>query len=114
MTRSGLPVNQLTVFENCSAEVMTVVGVIEGRAYLTRWTREGTRYTRIKDTPFDLCMAPKKRTLFLNVWSYGNGDYCSALFPDAGVAERTAENRKKCKEAPPIYHNIALPLEVEE
>jgi hypothetical protein len=69
VTRYGKPVTQLTKFDIYGTHVLR--GVLDGQ--LVGWLENGCYYAS-GEWPCDLFMAPKKRTVWVNL--YGNGQRC--------------------------------------
>lgn len=111
VTRDGDPVTQLVQFEGIRTSRCSLRGVIKD--CIQAFDAEG-RFSGLQHgSRYDLFMAPKKRTLYLNVWKSSGGIYLPSLSPDPNFAATTASEHKKNSPGV-VYQHIALPIEVEE
>lgn len=65
ITRDGIPVTQLAVFE-AEKSKYPVRGVLKGD--IDGWTKDGAYGVGVSSSAFDLFMAPEKRTVYLNIY----------------------------------------------
>jgi hypothetical protein len=98
VTRDGKPVTQLTLF-NISGR-FPLVGVVDNSN--ESWTPTGLLCANGQTSCFDLFMAPKKRTVWVNL--YGSG-FCHWYNTKAEADEASSRFR---------IGNRAWPLEIEE
>lgn len=111
VTRDGDPVTQLVQFYGMLSSQCRLRGVVKDS--IQAFDAEG-RFSGLQHgSRYDLFMAPKKRTLYLNVWKRSGSSYCSSLSPDPNFAATTASEHKKNSPGV-VYQHIALPIEVEE
>jgi hypothetical protein len=104
VTRDGRPVTQLTLF-NIPGR-FPLVGVVDNSN--ESWTPTGLFCVNGKTSYFDLFMAPKKRTVWVNLYPTP-GTYLSAYahaFEDRDEADNSAMHNR--------LGNRAWPLEIEE
>jgi len=72
VTKSGIPVTQISEFKVDEDSFYSVAGVIYGA--LSLWDKSG-KYNITKDElhSFDLLMAPEKKSIWVNVWENKQG-----------------------------------------
>jgi hypothetical protein len=104
VTRHGKPVTQLTKFDYDGEYVLR--GVLEGN--LVGWLENGCYYSS-GEWSYDLFMAPKKRTVWVNL--YGDGWSCYWHDTKAEADEASARNRIGTRNR---IGNRAYPVEIEE
>jgi hypothetical protein len=98
VTRDGRPVTQLTHFKDVANGHDSLCGVVDG--VICSWQEHGL-YCLSGPSSTDLFMAPKKRTVWVNL--YGDG-LCYRYDSKAEADEASASNR---------IGNRAYPVEIE-
>jgi hypothetical protein len=107
VTRNGKKVDELHYFETARGEHPLIVG-FDGQ--LWGYTVKGTR-TYPSESPYDLFMAPKKRTVWVNIWNIQGRRELTGYVHDS-------QERANATDDPWVLNNRiggkAWPLEIEE
>jgi hypothetical protein len=71
VTRQGKKVTQLHLF-NTNTE-QPLLGIIEGDKDIYTWNKDGIYFSHKDTSAFDLFMAPEKKSIWVNLYEYENG-----------------------------------------
>lgn len=107
VTRDGRPVTQLTYFRARNT-TYKLIGVVDDD--VESWSDRGETWSKGGITNSDLFMAPKTRTVWVNLYP----SPCSAISGNFVYHESEERADISASASPPRIGNKAFPIEIEE